>query len=151
MRPVALAGAGSVIARAAQQLGARQIEEILAREGADALATRLEAESLSPRGTLGAARAWSIKARLNAVNLPTSGKIRFVPERGYDANVPLRRGPNHGFVDRFGNEWVRGASRTQGQAFEWDVQLSRLARTRLGWASRDGAHVDVLLDGRITH
>jgi Novel toxin 17 len=100
---LALVGAGSVIARAAQQLGARQIEEILAREGADALATRLEAESLSPRGTLGAARAWSIKARLNAVNLPTSGKIRFVPERGYDPNVPLRRGPNHGFVDRFGS------------------------------------------------
>ncbi|WP_152810488.1 polymorphic toxin type 17 domain-containing protein [Ostreibacterium oceani] len=33
----------------------------------------------------------------------------------------MARGPNNGFIDRFGNEWVRGPSRTKGQAFEWDA------------------------------
>jgi len=63
---------------------------------------------------------------------------------------PLPRGPSHGFLDRFGNEWVRGPSRTKGQAFEWDVQLSRTGRSKLGWATDDN-HVNVSLDGRITH
>lgn len=108
-------------------------------------------EILTAPGSLSAARAWTIKSRLNANSLPTSGRIRFVPERGYDPNVPLARGPNKGFLDRFGNEWLKGPSRTQGQAFEWDVQLSRTGRNQLGWASRDGSHLNVSLDGHVTH
>ena len=38
-----------------------------------------------------------------------------------------------------------------GQAFEWDVQLSRTARDQFGWATRDGSHANVSLDGKITH
>jgi hypothetical protein len=102
-------------------------------------------------GSVGATRVWPKKGRLNAIGLPTTGKIRFVPRKGYDPSSPLARGPNKGILDRFGNEWTKGPSRTKGQAFEWDVQLSKTGRQKLGWASRDGSHVNVSLDGRITH
>ncbi len=99
----------------------------------------------------GAPRVWSNKARLKDAGLPSLGKIRFVPPKGYNASNPLRRGPSSGFMDRFGNEWVKGPSRTKGQSFEWDVQLSRTGKSKMGWASRDGSHLNVSLDGRITH
>ena len=105
-----------------------------------------------PRGTGGAAKVWtSTKGRLKAAKLPTTGKIRFVPQKGYNPSNPLARGPNNGYIDRFGNEWVRGPSRTKGQEFEWDVQLSKTGRKKLGWATRDGSHANVSLDGRFTH
>src|SRR5215472_1290782 len=78
-----LSAAERLAAANARNLGARQIEQIVAREGPD-LAAPLGADSPSAPGTLGASRVWSIKARLNAAQLPTSGRIRFVPERGYD-------------------------------------------------------------------
>ena len=34
--------------------------------------------------------------------------IRYVPPKGYQPSNPLPRGPQNGYVDRFGNEWVRG-------------------------------------------
>jgi hypothetical protein len=39
------------------------------------------------------------------------------------------------------------------QAFEWDVQLSRTGKAQLGWLSRAGdmAHINVSLDGEMTH
>jgi len=144
-----LSAAERLAAANARNLGARQIEQIVAGEGRD-LAGPLGADSLSAPGTLGASRVWSIKARLNAAQLPT-GRIRFVQERGYDPNVPLPRGPNRGYLDRFGNEWIKGGSRTAGQPFEWDVQLSRTGRSQLGWVTRDGAHQNVSLDGKVTH
>ncbi len=101
--------------------------------------------------SIGAAKMWSTKARMKAAELPTSGRIRFVPDKKYDPSSPLLRGPNKGFVDRFGNEWVKGPSRTAGQAFEWDVQLSPLGKKQLGWATRDNRHLNISLDGRITH
>ncbi len=108
--------------------------------------------AFDPRGTAGAAKAFtSVKGRLKAAKLPTTGKIRFVPRKGYDPSNPLPRGPNGGFLDRFNNEWTRGPSRTKGQEFEWDVQLSRTGKSKLGWATRDGSHANVSLDGRITH
>jgi hypothetical protein len=145
-----LSAAERLAAANARNLGARQIEQMVPREGQD-LAAQLDATSLTAPGTLGASRVWSIKARLSAAQLPTSGRIRFVPERGYDPNVPLPRGPNRGYLDRFGNEWIKGGSRTSGQLFEWDVQLSRTGRSQLGWATRDGAHLNVSLDGKVTH
>lgn len=43
------------------------------------------------------------------------------------------------------------ASRTASQLFEWDVQLSPLGKKHLVWASRDRKHVNISLDGKITH
>jgi len=56
-----------------------------------------------------------------------------------------------GYVDKFGNVWQKGPSRTAGQHFEWDVQLSDRGRSMLGHLSRDGKHLNVSLDGKITH
>jgi hypothetical protein len=102
-------------------------------------------------GSLGAAKAWTITGRINAAELPTSGRIRFVPPQNYSPSQPLPRGPQNGYIDRFGNEWVRGPSRTVGEAFEWDVQLSHTGRKQIGWLSRDGMHVNVSLRGHVTH
>ena len=105
----------------------------------------------NPHGSMGAAKPWTIAQRLKYAKLPTTGKIRFIPRIGYTPSDPLPRGPNNGYLDKFKNEWVKGPSRTVGQEFEWDVQLSKLGAKQLGWASRDGKHLNVSLDGKITH
>jgi len=104
-----------------------------------------------PPGSMGSAKAWTMKARINAAQLPNEGRVRFVPDDDYHPSEPLLRGPSHGYIDKFKNEWTKGPSRTAGQAFEWDVQLSDLGKKQLGWLSRDGEHINVSLDGRITH
>lgn len=53
--------------------------------------------------------------------------------------------------DRFGNEWIKGPSRTPGQPYEWDVRLSTQGKTQLGWISPGKDHINVSLDGKITH
>jgi len=111
----------------------------------------VEEPPFNPSGTGSAAQPWSTKGRINYVQLPNEGKIRYVPPEGYSASQPLPRGPNKGYIDKFGNEWVKGPSRTAGQAFEWDVQLSRTGKAQLGWATRDGSHLNISLDGKITH
>ncbi|AIL65468.1 hypothetical protein NOVO_05495 [Rickettsiales bacterium Ac37b] len=90
-------------------------------------------------------------SRLKAEQLPREGKVRFIPRDDWNPNDP-DRGPNgKGFKDKYGNIWVSGPSRTKGQKFEWDVQLSDKGRQMFGWASRDGKHINVSLDGKITH
>ena len=106
---------------------------------------------------LGLTPCWSIKGRMKAAGpgdefgLPSSGKIRYVPPKGYDPAQPLPRGPQSGYIDRFGNEWVVGPSRTPGHPFEWDVQLSRTGRAQLGKWTRDGSHLNVSPLGEVTH
>jgi len=58
---------------------------------------------------------------------------------------------SNAYVDRFGNIWVRGRSVTKGQSFEWDVQLSKQGIQQVGWMTRDNSHLNVSLDGRVTH
>lgn len=111
----------------------------------------VEEPPFKPAGSVGAAQPWSMKGRIKHVELPTQGKIRYVPPESYNPSSPLPRGPNNGYIDKFGNEWTKGPSRTQGQAFEWDVQLSKQGRSQLGWATRDGSHLNISLDGKITH
>ena len=94
---------------------------------------------------------WTTKARMKTAGLPNRGRIRYVPPENYNPKVPLPRGPEHGYLDRFGNEWVKGPSRTAGEAWEWDVQLSNAGREMLDWLSREGAHVNVSLGGEVTH
>ncbi|MGE3318598.1 MAG: polymorphic toxin type 17 domain-containing protein [Candidatus Berkiella sp.] len=94
---------------------------------------------------------WSKKGRMKAQCLPNEGKIRYIPPKKYNPQDPLPRGPNNGFYDNFKNEWVKGPSRTQGEPFEWDIQLSEVGKKQLGWASRDQKHLNVSLKGKITH
>ena len=81
--------------------------------------------------------------------LPTQGKIRYVPPKNYNGTLP--RTSTGGYIDRFDNIWTKGPSRTLGEAFEWDVQLSKRGQNMLGWLSRDGSHINVSLKGIITH
>ena len=81
--------------------------------------------------------------------LPTEGKIRYIPPKGVNNNLP--RTSYGGYIDRFNNIWTKGPSRTIGEAFEWDVQLSNTGKKMLGWLSRDGSHINVSLKGVITH
>lgn len=92
----------------------------------------------------------STKSRIRDAQLPNSGRIRYIPPKNYKPTNPLPRGDRNGYLDKFGNEWTRGPSRTQGQSFEWDVQLSPAGKKQLGWASK-GDHLNVSLDGHITH
>ena len=92
----------------------------------------------------------SKKGTLKNKKLPTKGKIRYVPSKNWNSSQPLPK-HNGGYVDKFENIWTKGPSRTAGQSFEWDVQLSKTGKESLGWASRDGSHLNVSLDGKITH
>jgi hypothetical protein len=49
--------------------------------------------------------------------------FRFIPRKGSSKSHPIK-GPNGGWVDKFGNEWVKGPPHHfPGFAHEWDVQL----------------------------
>jgi hypothetical protein len=98
------------------------------------------------------AKKLSRKGALKAQKLPTRGKVRYVPPENWTSTQPLPRGPQKGFLDKFGNEWRKGPSRTKGEPFEWDVQppgegfnpfMQRL--------SRNGSHVNVSQKGHVTH
>jgi len=79
-------------------------------------------------------------------------RIRFVPPANYKPNVKLERCKDTGgFIDKFDNVWKKGPSRTSGEAFEWDIQLSEKGKLQLGWLSRDGKYVNVSLKGHVTH
>ncbi len=81
--------------------------------------------------------------------LPTSGKVRYVPPKNSGGILP--RTSQGGYIDKFNNIWNKGPSRTVGEAFEWDVQLSKAGKNMLGWLSRDGKHLNVSLKGIVTH
>lgn len=93
---------------------------------------------------------WTKTGRIKKERLPRSGKIRFVPPKNWNPNNPAR-GPQNGFLDKFGNEWVKGPSRTPGEPFEWDVQLSKMGQSQVGRASRDKKHLNISLGGKVTH
>ncbi len=94
---------------------------------------------------------WTKKNRAKWEDLPTTGKIRYIPPRNYHPTKPLHKGPNNGFYDKFDNEWVKGPSRTIGEPFEWDVQLSNQGKKQLGWINERKSHINVSLKGKITH
>ena len=97
----------------------------------------------------------SLKGLIKKEMLPTTGKIRYVPQKNFNLGDGLPRvaglGRRRAFKDRFGNIWQEGPSRTAGETIEWDVQLSRQGKQQLGWASKSGKYINVSLKGRITH
>jgi len=81
----------------------------------------------------------TIDQRLAQLRLPVGGTFPFLPPKGWNAAMPLPRGPNNGYIDRAGREWVKGRSITPGEPFEWDVQIP------------PNLHQNVSLGGDITH
>jgi hypothetical protein len=99
----------------------------------------------------------SPKAQAKKEKLPNKGKVRYVPPRKLAGDGTLPKGPQGGYIDKYGNEWVKGPSRTAGQEFEWDVQLTKSQKKNWQWLyTRKGkkgtiSHLNVSQDGRITH
>lgn len=89
--------------------------------------------------------------------LPNRGNLmRYLPPKNLSLNqgLPIVRLPGNklGFEDRFGNVWVKGPSRTNGERFEWDVQLANKNKARMQTlAAGTGKHLNVSLTGRVTH
>lgn len=94
---------------------------------------------------------WSKAGRVKAALLPDRGPIRFIPEKDYDPKNPLKLVGKEGYKDKFGNIWRKGPSRTPGDPFEWDVGLSQRSQNPMKYWSRDGSHLNVSLDGSISH
>jgi hypothetical protein len=171
---VAFGGAAKIATRGLGKVGGKVLGPVVGRvmsklagggDSADAGSTAATSPPRKPptlsqrvRGALsdetGATGPFSMKGRLRVAQLPSRGRIRYVPPEGYSPRMPLPRARlngRSGFVDRFGNVWAKGGSRTAGEPFEWDVQLSRTGRAQIGWLSREGSHVNVSLNGRVTH
>ncbi|MFI4918968.1 MAG: polymorphic toxin type 17 domain-containing protein [Legionellales bacterium] len=107
---------------------------------------------------------WTINARVHKAALPDTGRVRYVPPEGYDPkfSLPRARGSHNGYIDRHGNEWVKGPSRVLNDHFEWDVRLSRVGerffRNMEEGVGRsfvkkkgDGSYVNISPMGQITH
>ena len=95
-----------------------------------------------------------LKTLIRRYDLPCEGAIRYLPPIGWNAAEGLpkeRENGGKGFIDRFGNVWVKGPSRTAGERFEWDVQLSNTGLEKMEQWSKDGDHVNVSLNGTVTH
>ncbi|MDP9386367.1 MAG: polymorphic toxin type 17 domain-containing protein, partial [Actinomycetota bacterium] len=101
-------------------------------------------------GSGGGAGQPSKRGRLKKAMLPMRGKFRFIPDKEWDPRSPIRwDNVKKGYVDKEKNVWTKGPSRTPGQPFEWDVQLDEGSNWRK--FSKDGKHLNVTLDGRISH
>ena len=98
----------------------------------------------------------SSKSLLKEAKLPRKGKMRFIPSKRDLMRGKLstqKVGNERGYVDKFGNVWLKGTSRTNGEEFEWDVQLTKTRGElfKRSGLSSDGKHLNVSLQGRITH
>jgi Novel toxin 17 len=105
----------------------------------------------------------TIRSRLRdagVIGLPrgdkNQGRFRYIPPRGYNPANRLPKGPSGGFMDRFENEWVQGPphgrSATEGDAGEWDVQLSEMGMTVWGrWAKVGTRYINVTRNGFLSH
>lgn len=115
------------------------------RAGADALGGLKDDLVRGAKGAKKGGGGHTVTNRIKSAGLPRSGKIRYVPPDKIDPARGLPRGLQHGYLDRFGNEWV------WAREGHWDVQLSPAGKSQLGWASPSGNHVNVSTDGRILH
>ncbi|MFO0966507.1 MAG: polymorphic toxin type 17 domain-containing protein [Gemmataceae bacterium] len=71
--------------------------------------------------------------------LPGGGRRPFVPPKRGDWLTNPPRGPQNGYVDADGNEWVPHPNPNNPDDFHWDVQHP------------DGSHTNVGADGEIHH
>ncbi|WP_193777785.1 polymorphic toxin type 17 domain-containing protein [Streptomyces sp. E5N298] len=96
-----------------------------------------------------------MKSLIKKAKLPTRGGVRYVPPSTASVGGGLPKTSKGGYIDKFGNVWERGPSRTAGEAFEWDVQLSKHGRSQYSWLKPAGGkplnHLNVSLNGIITH
>lgn len=102
--------------------------------------------------------AFGIRQAIKKAGLPTTGGVRYLPPKGVSelhrlfGTHKVGGKPVKGFMDRFGNVWTTGPSRTAGEHIEWDVFLSSAGKAQLGRFLGAGKnHLNVSMRGRITH
>lgn len=100
--------------------------------------------------------------KLQDSKLPMDGDVQYIPPRDWKAHQPLKKGTK-GFLDDYGNEWVKGDLRfhkgkhhpdvMQEGNFEWDVQLSKAGRHKFRDHLKDKnqTHLNVSWKGKVTH
>jgi hypothetical protein len=103
----------------------------------------------------------SVRSRLRDAGLPggsestQAGPFRYRPLDGYKPGNPLPKGPNGGYLDRFGNEWQKGpyhGDPTKGFGHEWDVQLSKSGRAHFKqYGLGEKGYINVAPDGTLSH
>ena len=72
-------------------------------------------------------------------HLPTGGEFPFIPPKNWRPHQPLRKNRSGEYIDLKARRWRKRPTRTQGQAWEWDVQLP------------NGEHLNIDWDGNVTH
>jgi hypothetical protein len=87
----------------------------------------------------------------------TAGKMRYIPPDNWTLGDTLPHGTlngREGILDKFGNVWHKGSPRTRGEAWEWDVQLSKNATA--GWKyvaseTTGKGYINISWEGNCTH
>ena len=66
-------------------------------------------------------------------NLPTWGEFPFIPPKNWRPNQPLRKNSKGDYIDLKGRLWRKGPTRTEGEDWEWDVQLPNSDHLNIDW------------------
>lgn len=106
--------------------------------------------------SINAGKVKTIEERLDYAKLPHNpDRVCFIPDKQYRPSNQLPKyhfsDDTFGYIDRDKNIWVKGPSRTKGDAFEWDVQLSHAGQNKYRHLIGNAKYMNVSLDGRITH
>lgn len=91
-----------------------------------------------------------LRGKVKARGLPTDGRFHFVP----DGNKIEFNRSNGGYVDRYGNVWVKGPYHGDpklGFTYEWDVQLSASGKNAWGKFANGKGYINVRPDGGLSH
>ena len=72
-------------------------------------------------------------------HLPVGGDFPFIPPKNWRAHQPLRKNRQGEYIDLKARRWRKGPTRTQTEAWEWDVQLT------------NGDHLNIDWEGNVTH
>lgn len=76
---------------------------------------------------------------LHEHHLPTHGDYPYVPPKNWQPHQPPRKNSKGEYIDSKGRRWHKGPTRTEGEDWEWDVQLP------------NGDHLNIDWGGNITH
>ncbi|MEH7230515.1 polymorphic toxin type 17 domain-containing protein, partial [Bacillus safensis] len=92
----------------------------------------------------------NISNPMTKANLPNKGSFRFIPGGEVKLNKQL-----DGYVDKFGNVWVKGpyhGDPSKNFQFEWDVQLSEKGMKEWGkYTKNSKKYINVAPDGTLSH
>ena len=79
------------------------------------------------------------KRVLREHHLPIEGAFPYVPPKNWRPHQPPRKNSKGEYLDIKGRRWRKGPPRTEGETWEWDVQLP------------NGEHLNIDWGGNITH